>query len=221
METQIIDKSLQKIHKRFISEDAMRVWMRKSFNVGNKTASTNGWVLVVTPKIDDYEDYSHMVKGVYPVEYNTNKVINVDELKEKMKIIPQIDSFDIEEEEIECEACNGDGVVDFEFDYGGRTYEHESDCPICDGEGVIYKEKKVFNGKKEYDPEYVIKIGVCRFLIRRIEDLLFVSDTLQAKEITLVSQIDPCSGNLFKIKDVEILVMPASIMVDTYPEISI
>lgn len=35
---------------------------------------------------------------------------------------------------VKCEACDGDGHVEWEFYHGGRTYDMEADCPVCGGE---------------------------------------------------------------------------------------
>ena len=37
---------------------------------------------------------------------------------------------------VKCEACDGDGAVEWEFEYDGRTYDMDGDCPVCDGEGA-------------------------------------------------------------------------------------
>lgn len=39
--------------------------------------------------------------------------------------------------EVKCEACDGDGEVEWEFEYDGRTYDSVEDCPVCDGAGTI------------------------------------------------------------------------------------
>lgn len=38
---------------------------------------------------------------------------------------------------VKCEACEGDGRVEWEFEYGGRTYDMDADCPVCDGDGRV------------------------------------------------------------------------------------
>lgn len=35
-----------------------------------------------------------------------------------------------------CLACDGEGTVEFAFDYGGTSYSMEGNCPVCDGEGA-------------------------------------------------------------------------------------
>ena len=37
---------------------------------------------------------------------------------------------------VKCEACDGDGAVEWEFEYDGRTYDMEAACPVCEGEGT-------------------------------------------------------------------------------------
>lgn len=37
---------------------------------------------------------------------------------------------------VKCEACDGEGEVEWEFEYNGRTYDMDADCPVCGGEGA-------------------------------------------------------------------------------------
>ena len=38
---------------------------------------------------------------------------------------------------VKCEACDGDGAVEWEFEHDGRTYDMEAACPVCDGESTV------------------------------------------------------------------------------------
>lgn len=42
----------------------------------------------------------------------------------------------------ECDACEGIGKVDFEFEYDGGLYCHRDDCPVCDGAGYVQTSEK-------------------------------------------------------------------------------
>lgn len=39
--------------------------------------------------------------------------------------------------DVKCEACRGDGEVDWEFRHDGRVYDMKASCPICDGDGRV------------------------------------------------------------------------------------
>ena len=38
---------------------------------------------------------------------------------------------------VKCEACDGDGQVEWEFSHRGRSYDLVDDCPVCDGAGTV------------------------------------------------------------------------------------
>lgn len=191
---------------RFKSNDYRRDWMSKPFNVGNSTVSTNGYILISTPLQEGFEDLSNKTKGVYPMDFNLDTKILVSELKQKINDFPKVDCFN--EEEKKCDACNGYGDVDFEFSHNGKDYESNQDCPVCDGSGVFNTVSKTPNGKKELDCNKFFGIGNSVFNVARIEELLEVAETLEADEITLVNQTQPNKASLFKIKEVEVLLMP-------------
>lgn len=191
---------------RFKSNDDRRDWMSKPFNVGNRTVSTNAYILISTPLQEGFEDLSNKTKGVYPIDFNLDTKILVSELKEKLKDFPKVDCFDKEEKE--CDACDGYGDVYFEFSHNGKDYESNQDCPVCDGIGVFNTVSKKPNGKKELDYNKFFGIGNSVFNVARIEELLEVAETLQSEHITLVNQTQPNKSSLFKIKEVEVLLMP-------------
>lgn len=191
---------------RFKSNDDRRDWMSKPFNVGNRTVSTNAYILISTPLQEGFEDLSNKTKGVYPMDFNLDTKILVSELRQKLNDFPKVDCFD--EEEKECDACNGYGNVDFEFYHNGKYYESNQDCPVCDGSGVFNTVSKNPNGKKELDYNKFFGIGNSAFNVARIEELLEVAETLQSEHITLVNQTHPNKASLFKIKEVEVLLMP-------------
>jgi hypothetical protein len=191
---------------RFKSNDYRRDWMTTPFNVENKTVATNGYILIATPLQEGFDDLSNKTKGVYPMPFILDNKISVLELKQKLNDFPKVDCFD--EEEKECDACDGYGEVDFYFSHNGEDYEREEECPVCEGNGIIEKISKTPNGKKELDYNKFFGIGNSVFNVARIEELLEVAETLESDEITLVNQTQPNKASLFKIKEVEILLMP-------------
>lgn len=66
---------------------------------------------------------------------------------------------------VKCEACDGDGSVEWEFCHGGRTYDMVADCPVCGGDGVekcrrcngsgVLPEPGVAVGPALIDPRYL------------------------------------------------------------------
>ena len=66
---------------------------------------------------------------------------------------------------VKCEACDGDGIVEWEFEHNGRTYDMDADCPVCGGEGAeecrrcngygVLPEPGVDVGPALIDPRYL------------------------------------------------------------------
>lgn len=191
---------------KFKANDDRRDWISKPFNVGNKTVSTNAYILIATPLQKGFEDLPDKTKGVYPMDFILDKKILVSELRQKLNDFPKVDCFD--EEEKECDACDGYGEVDYEFSHNGKNYEREEECPVCEGSGVIEKISKTPNGKKELDYNKFFGIGNSVFNVARIKELLEVAETLNSDEIILVNQTQPNKASLFKVKEVEVLLMP-------------
>ena len=192
--------------RKFTANNDKRYWMQNPFNVGNRTVATNGHCLLSTPLQQGFVDRSEKVKNVYPIKHTTNIQISVTELKQKLSEFPLLDCYD--EIKIECDACNGLGMVEFEFYHNSETYQIEEQCPVCNGEGLIITQSKVPNGKKVFDYNKFFIIGNSAFHIERIEELIYVAEYLQSDTITIANQTEKNKPTLFLIKDVELLVAP-------------
>ena len=201
-------KKYEAILNRFVGFDMFKDWTQFPFNVGKKSGATNAKAVVITPYIKDYPDQTNTIAPLLP-EKNILKVFSVSELKEKLALIPMVDCYD--EITTECEACEGAGTVDYIFEYKGREYETTDDCPFCEGEGETNKESEIPNGKKEYDLLYGIMLHQSAFNAERLDELLFVAETLECSEIKLVSQLTPTAASFFELKDVDVLLMPLNI----------
>ena len=194
------------------SDDDLREWMTKPFSVGNQTCATNGWSLLVVDKKSDYPDMSEKTKSVYPVELSFTNKLEISKVKEAIDKIPLIDCYD--KIVSKCDACYGEGEVDYEFEYKGRTYELESECPVCDGEGQIEQLSETPNGKKEIDSSKYVRLGVNRLNIERLFELIKVAELRGVDEILYQLPV----GNkpiAFKIDEGTILfLMPVAVAVD-------
>ena len=190
-------------HFKASQDVIVREFMRKINNYNDKTFTTNGHSLLLTPCVGEYtyKDISFL----FPEQKNTDKIILLSELKQKLEYFPKVDCFDMEQ--TKCSACYGCGNVDYEFNHGRKTFLHSEECPVCEGEGVILTESKTPNGKKDYDDEKTFMIGDCLFLIDRILELLFVAETLNS-DIRVVFKTDTSGHMIFEIDDVILILMP-------------
>lgn len=198
--------------KLICSNDDLRKWMTEPFSVGNHTASTNGRSLLVVEKKSDHPDMSEKTKGVYPVELSFTNKLEIAKVKEAIEKIPLIDCYD--KVISKCDACYGNGNVDFEFEYKNRTYEIEGECPVCEGEGQTEQVSKTPNGKKEIDLSKYVRLGVNRLNVQRLFELIAVAELKGVGEVLYQLPI----GNkpvAFKVGDDTILfLMPVAVSVD-------
>jgi len=200
------------ILKSFCSHDQYREWMTKPFKIGDKVHSTDAYFLlsIDSDKIKTEDEISELeakkLNGVLITETNKNLTINVDEVKVIFKKAPQEDCYDFKGKNVECDECDGSGEVEWEY----KNHTHEHDCPICDGQGKTSLAKKIKNGETRAEAHLCIDIGDSRFFVNKIQRLLNVAHKLGEEEITLIYQAEDVKGSLFKIKDLEILVMPCT-----------
>jgi len=198
--------------KLMCSDDELREWMTKPFSVGNQTCATNGWSLLVVDKKSDYPDMSDKTKSVYPVELSFTNKLEISKVKAAIDKIPLIDCFD--KVVSKCNACYGEGEVEYEFEHKGRTYEIEHECPVCEGEGQTEQVSKIPNGKKEIDSSKYVKLGVNRLNIERVLELIKVAELKGVDEVLYQLPV----GNrpvAFKIgEDTILFLMPVAVAVD-------
>lgn len=190
----------------FTSNDSLREWMRKPFTIENMAISTNAFQLcffdksLATDINECVENKKANVLSIIPKTRDKNFVIILDNLQSQIMKVPLIKDSE------ECEACGGEGEVSYEFEFGMRIYTKEGDCPICEGLGRIEKsgEEMVFDKQRSG------KILNSNFTIESLLLLLKVAKTLDTNAIKLVYQEEANKASVFKIQDVEILVMPAN-----------
>ncbi len=196
-----------KILERFAGKDGTHpLWIRKPFIANNKTCSANPFSLVACPLIDKkLKDESERVAIVYPVELNRHKIIDVKVLRRKYDLFPVVDLYKEELDEMDCLECNKNGRVEWQY----KDHICLFDCPVCDGEGVIYDEKKIPSGKAKDTTKY-FEINQSQFSPDRIEELLFVAETLGQETVKLVYEFNG-KGSMFEISDVDLIIMPSLI----------
>lgn len=206
----VLGVAYYEILKYFCSTDKYRDWLTKPFKIGNKIHSSDAHFLVTTDlsKVKADEEIKEIdpkkLNNVLITDTNTKLVLNVKEIKEVFKKAPQEDCYDFKGQDVECRECDGYGWVEWEY----KHHTKDTDCPICDGEGKTSLAKKIKNGETKIEEHLTIEIGTSLFYVNKFQRLIYVADKLGEKEITLIYQSTPNKGNLFKIKDLEILVMP-------------
>lgn len=194
----------QSILNRIVSTDTSREWITKPFNALGKTMATNSYTIVVVPLCGDYVNYEERIKNIYPLPKNMDSVILLQDLKDKLALLPLVDCYD--EVEGKCSACKGEGEVEYTFKHNCQTYDLDYECPVCEGEGTEMIKSSTPNGKKEIDANCFVKIGECIFNTDRISELLFIADALKS-DIKVITQTQPHKPTVFLISDVEVMLM--------------
>lgn len=205
----------QKILNLFVSTDELRSWMQTPFIIDDKAYSTNGWALVAfdlknLTEIGEFRAFNaDKLSGVYPLEQNLDKTYSIVDLKELFKKVPQVEDFDEEEKEDTCEECSGSGEVTFTYeDSKYKDHELDGECPICDGFGKCKQTIEKPNGKMVDDCNSKCVIGNSLFFANKIKHIIDVAEILEVSEFKHIHQTTSNKQNVFKIGDVDLLLMP-------------
>ena len=194
----------------FVSEDNLRPKFLKPFFINDLAIATNAHALIFfdktlcEEKLTPYIDKPESILSVIPNERNENFSIPIETIKAAIAKCPLID--EIKEEKITCDACDGEGTVEYEFDYGYKSYELEGDCPVCNGEGSTGKD--IPTGNRVVDMFTPIKIKNSCFSAFYLNKLVQVAKILNKDSIVLTLMTGKNNTTIFKIDNVEIILMP-------------
>ena len=206
-------ENYKKLVDILISNDYMREWMKSPFLVRKKVVATNGYVLCAFDKenycIDGLFDLTHKIEQIYPQEITLNHKIDVKKFRDLISKVETVEDFNIHNDIVSCDECDGHGAVDWEYSAKGKSYTESFDCPVCAGAGQHRKIVKIPNGKKILNPKCNCKILKSYFAVNKISILLEAADLFNANEITLLAQKQfGCS--MFRVHDIDIIIMPVS-----------
>lgn len=190
----------------FCGHDSFRPELEFPFEINDKIYATCGHTLIRCDK--SYLDFEVTERqGITPP--NCEAVMPIPNISTVLNIDKSIfDQYKTEDElkyigkDIDCETCDGHGVVDWEFEH----WTKEFDCPKCDGSGYAAEKRSVKTGQKTFGT-FRVKLNESYFKIDLFYKLIQVRDALGG-EIELIHQSKPTSGVLFKVGFCEILLMP-------------
>jgi len=186
-----------------VSDHEYRPWTNNPFIIENVAYSTDASIMAIIPAnltngfgpLDGYEPEKFL--SVVPRLRHHKMSFLVSELIHAISLCPLVP------ESVDCNACEGDGYVEFGFEFEGNCYSKELECPICKGEGELKK-----GDTKVLDPEKRIKIGDCFFAFPYMQKIADAAKLLEVEKIDLVLQGSARGGNVFRFDQVEILLMP-------------
>lgn len=145
-----------------------------------------------------------LAPSVVPEDKSGTFVISIDTLKEAISKCDTEEGYDTLGEDIECKECKGSGEVEWSYD----NHTKDDDCPICKGDGLSQKSYKKKNGKKQLIGWNKGLIKDSAFAAHLVEKIVLAAEILGVNEVTLLSQRARNSSSLFKVGDVEVLLMP-------------
>lgn len=206
-----------KILAMFISNDeTLTSYIQKPFTIDENVFCTDTIQFVFFNKslLSDFENINEQLENikqnvlkVIPLN-NMYKALSLELLTEAISAVPLVDDFDIKTEEGICDACYGTGDVDFTFEHNFKDYELEGECPICEGTGKSIQKEEILNGKKVLDPEANIQILSSTFRIKYVLKLKEIAELLNEKHIYILHHLSNMGCTVFKIGEVNILLMP-------------
>lgn len=200
METNIYNEIL----KLFIGENGGIY--NKPFLKGDKVIATDCYGLVAFDKnlINCSKIFEPGITlPFFPVEQKFEKMFSYEEVQKWIDEVP----IEIRERGIECEECEGDGIVSVEYYSAKRnkSYNIDCECPICEGSGFEMNEII-----KEKSPYFRIDIGLSTFYSKQIERVFKVMTMQGNANLILTRQDEAMTPSYFKINDIELIVMPIS-----------
>lgn len=190
----------------FCSTDKNRPAMNSPFIKNSVVYATDAATVIFIDEndcdfkfINEYQDKAPNVEAIIPIP-NTSKILNIKQSDfDKFKTE---DELEYTGEDIHCETCQGDGVVEWEFDH----YTKDFDCPKCDGTGFKEEKQQRKTGEKTF--------GVCRvkfndtyFDMKKFYKLILVQKVFGG-DIELIFSEKPNSIHSFKIGKATVLLMP-------------
>lgn len=190
----------------FVNDDEMREWQNVPFKIGDKVISTDSFAMAIidsklAPGVKDLIDYEpDNVLKVIPASGPSIGKIKIEDIRSLIKKCPKVPVTNT------CEACEGEGEVEYSFEWEDKYFEKYCDCPICEGEGDI----EVLPKKKEVDSSKKIKIGISHFTSKMIFRLGMACKITETEVIDIVYQTEVKSPTIFRLNNAELLMMPVS-----------
>lgn len=217
--------SIKEFLKSFSSDPELGGWMSKPFLIEGSTVATNSvslaWVNAEIDGFEKIEDQSRIdaIKNYISKSENDGQFIKRSELVELMSTLPLIDEYNEEPENIYCKTCDGDGVVEWEFEH----YTMDHDCPVCDGTGAVTNHARIKTGAMIPDLEETASIGSTTLSFLRIKSLIDAAESLGVEEIEIVyiDELNKYYPITFGLGEARVLLMPMNTHVSADRKISI
>ena len=137
------------------------------------------------------------------IEPSLNKTLNISKID--FEIFKTEDELSPKLPDVDCDTCNGEGEVEWEFESYNRLF----DCPVCDGKAIKSKPKRKPTGNKQIPEFGYVKLNDAKFNINLFYNVIKASKLVD-KEIVLINHESEKSAAYFLIGELTILIMPVS-----------
>lgn len=187
----------------FTSHDEENVGSQKGFmlnpfTIDDKVFATDGIIMVMFDKrlTFDIDGLRRMkpesVLQAIPSERNNNFSIKTAVLQEAINKSPIEDDTSFVNIKTRCHTCQG----------------ADKKCEDCEGTGTLIDEVEILNGNKRFSLGYHVIIKSSSFSVMIFNKVMQVAKILNAEEIVLTHQTENNRASIFKIGEVELMVMP-------------
>ncbi len=189
------ENKYNKCLKLFVGSDELIDWMQAPFKIKDEAIATDAYTSIrmpldLTENIDvlKWEGYAKedAVLNAIKIPFNIpEKTFLLSYFKEAIEKAPLVEEFKTIGECIECDECDGEGEVEWQYQF----YKKEFECPVCDGDGEIDNTKKVYTGNMVKDKNCFIKIATNVIKLEFIERIINVCELLETDKIQLICDI--------------------------------
>lgn len=133
----------------------------------------------------------------------SNYKLDLKELIEVLKSIPQYETVAVSGKEAECDECEGRGEVEWTYeDSNGEEHFDYFDCPICDGKGKVKT--------KEYErEERAIAINGTSFNAGLLQTIAEAMNDIGLSYSVIAYQAKDSRPMLIQLKKgIDVIIMP-------------
>ncbi len=206
-ETNVAKPTLKDIFELFVRNELIHPVWNKPFCRNGKVYATDGKSLIMIDEKDcdfdyfnEFQDDAPIVENVIP-EPNTSIFLNMP--FSEFELFRNEDELKAFGENISCDTCDGDGVVEWEFEHWTKEFT----CPKCDGDGLQEKVQYRKTGKKTFSLSAKVRLLNAMFSMINFYRLVQVQRMI-GEPVELIFQGQHNTGFLFKIGICTILMMP-------------
>lgn len=187
------DAALILFTNSFLDKD----YAKHPFRQGMNNYATDGMSIIRVATHLCKEEYEELDKPnaeyVMNKQKNRDKLFSYEGLCQTLDMVPKV-NFTC------CDACGGEGQVEFEFEYDGHTYYHSNTCPICNGTGKM----ELSMGERDY--RYGIKFEKDAWPIKQ-DQLVLLMKIMKQVDVSTARLVyaDPSIYKFELNKDVEVM----------------